>query len=70
MFRYGLKLFSTNANYVAEAERLYKENIYDYIELYAEPNSYKKFIQLWKNLEIPYVIHAPLRFFIEDVGDM
>ena len=59
MFRYGLKLFSTNANYVAEAVRLYKENIYDYIELYTEPNSYKKFIQLWKNLEIPYVIHAP-----------
>lgn len=59
MFSYGLKLFSTNANYAAEAVRLYKENIYDYIELYSEPNSYKKFIQLWKNLEIPYVIHAP-----------
>ena len=59
MFRYGLKLFSTNDNYISEAVMLYKKNIYDYIELYVEPCSYIKYLQLWKNLEIPYVIHAP-----------
>lgn len=59
MIQFGLKLWSINKNYIEEAFRLYKEGIYSYIELYAVPDSYNKFIELWKNLDIPYVIHAP-----------
>lgn len=59
MFKFGLKLWSTNKNYIQEAERLYSEGVYQYIELYAEPGSYKENINLWQELKIPYVIHAP-----------
>lgn len=59
MYNFGLKLWSTNNFYIKEAERLYKDNIYQYIELYTVPNSYKDFIGLWKYLDIPYIIHAP-----------
>lgn len=59
VFSYGLKLWSTNENYVNEAVRLYEQGVYQYIELFAVPDSYKKFINIWKTLDIPYVIHAP-----------
>src|SRR3989339_2001938 len=59
MYKLGLKLWSTNKNYIEEAKRLYNEKVFDYIELFAVPNSYDKFICLWKELDIPYIIHAP-----------
>jgi deoxyribonuclease IV len=59
MRKLGLKLWSTNENYVNEAIRLYEEKFYDYIELFAVPDSYNEFIGLWKSLKIPYVLHAP-----------
>ena len=34
-------------------------NVYKYIELFAVPDSYNKYISIWKDLKIPYVIHAP-----------
>jgi sugar phosphate isomerase/epimerase/L-amino acid N-acyltransferase YncA len=55
----GLKLFSTNDFYINEALKLYKEKVYDYIELYVVPNSFEDFISLWKSLDIPFIIHAP-----------
>jgi deoxyribonuclease IV len=59
MYKYGLKLWSTNKQYITEAIKLYEENVYKYIELFVVPNSFNKFISKWKNLKIPYVIHAP-----------
>lgn len=59
MRKLGLKLWSTNDKYIDYAVRLYEEKFYDYIELFAVPDSYKEFIGLWKNLKIPYVLHAP-----------
>ncbi|OGD63337.1 hypothetical protein A2160_02530 [Candidatus Beckwithbacteria bacterium RBG_13_42_9] len=59
MFRLGLKLWSTNEYYKAEALRLFKKGVCDYIELYAVPNSYLRYINIWSKLEIPFVIHAP-----------
>lgn len=58
MYRYGLKLWSTNANYIGEASRLYEKGIYQYIELYSVPGSYAEYIGIWKGLKIPFVIHA------------
>ena len=55
----GLKIWSVNSNYVKEAERLFKDGIFKYIELFALPGSYKDYIQYWKGLNIPFVIHAP-----------
>lgn len=59
MFKLGLKLWSVNENYFKEAVRLYKEGYYDYIELYVIPGSFENFINLWKTIEIPFIIHAP-----------
>ncbi|MBD3231355.1 TIM barrel protein [Candidatus Dependentiae bacterium] len=58
MYKIGLKLWSTNLNYIKEAKRLFGEQIYDYIELFAVPGSFEGYIKLWKKLKIPYVIHA------------
>jgi sugar phosphate isomerase/epimerase len=59
MYKFGLKLWSTNENYVADAVRLYNEGFYHYVELYIIPDSFNKCINLWTNLDIPYIIHAP-----------
>ncbi|MCF7800172.1 sugar phosphate isomerase/epimerase [Candidatus Babeliales bacterium] len=58
MYKFGLKLWSTNINYIDSAIKLYELGLYSYIELFAVPNSYKEFIKFWQNLKIPYIIHA------------
>lgn len=59
MYKLGLKLWSINTDsYFEEAKRLYKMNIYDYIELYIVPNSLKT-LNKWKELTIPFIIHCP-----------
>lgn len=59
MFRFGLKLWSNNKNYVEEAVALYEKGIYQYIELYVLPSIDDTQVSMWKNIHIPYVIHAP-----------
>lgn len=55
----GLKLWSINENYIDEAKKLYEQQVYDYIELYVVPGSYQKFSNIWRQLKVPFVIHAP-----------
>lgn len=60
---YGLKLWSINTDYyLEEAKRLYKQNIFDYIELYIVPDTLES-LSLWKKLHteysIPFLLHAP-----------
>lgn len=55
----GLKLWSVNEHYAPIAEKLYKEGVYDYIELSAIPGSLPETGSVWKNLNVPYIIHAP-----------
>jgi len=58
-FKYGLKLWSVNIDlYKTEIERLYKEGLYEFIELYAVPGTTNT-IKSWEKLDIPYIIHAP-----------
>jgi deoxyribonuclease IV len=59
MNKLGLKLFSINRQYHDIAAKLYREGLYEYIELYAVPQSFDDTAVLWKSLDIPYVIHAP-----------
>jgi deoxyribonuclease IV len=58
-YRIGLKLWSTNDFYINEAIALYDEGVYQYIELYAVPDSFRSYISCWKKIDIPFVIHAP-----------
>jgi len=55
----GLKLFSTNTDfYYQEAQRLYSEACFDYIELYVVPGTLAT-LEQWSKLSIPFSIHAP-----------
>lgn len=56
--RLGLKLWSNNTeNYLKEAQRLYKQGWFDYIELYIIPDSLD-IIKSWEKLDIPFTLHA------------
>lgn len=59
LFKFGLKLWSNNDNYLKDAVRLYEKGIYQYIELYMLPGTEKMMVEMWKGLDIPYVVHAP-----------
>lgn len=59
MFKLGLKLWSTNDSYIEEAQKLYNEGFYDFIELFVKPGSYEGYSYKWKKLNIPFIIHAP-----------
>ncbi len=59
MYYIGLKLFSTNSNYVRPALDLYDKGLYQYIELYSFPDSFGDFVHIWKDMHIPFNIHAP-----------
>jgi endonuclease IV len=55
----GLKLFSTNTDfYYQEAQRLFLEGCFDYIELYVVPGTLET-LQQWSKLPVPFSIHAP-----------
>ena len=41
---FGLKLWSSNENYVKEAVRLFEKGRYQYIELYMLPGTEKKMV--------------------------
>jgi deoxyribonuclease IV len=57
--KFGLKLWSTNKQYLKEAVKLYNQKVYSYIELYVVPESYSTYSSFWSSLQIPYVVHAP-----------
>lgn len=56
--RIGLKLWSTNKQYIDLAQELYEQKFYDFIELYLVPGSLEEYRGYWKKLSIPYTIHA------------
>jgi len=58
MPKIGLKIWSTNLQYIPIAQELFLKKIFDYIELFAVPQSLET-IALWQQLSIPYIIHAP-----------
>lgn len=58
-FKIGLKLWSNNILYLPDALKLYKEGLYDYIELYIVPGSFNKLINSYKSLSIPFTLHCP-----------
>jgi sugar phosphate isomerase/epimerase len=55
----GLKLWSTNECYIEEVKRLFADKICDYVEVYIVPDTLDQFGNLWRSLEVPFVIHAP-----------
>ncbi|MFA5034387.1 MAG: TIM barrel protein [Candidatus Margulisiibacteriota bacterium] len=61
MFNYGLKLWSTNRQYLPEARRLFQKGTYQFLELYVVPETINT-LPIWlelKNEGVPVIIHAP-----------
>ncbi len=54
----GLKIWSTNDFYIEPIKKLYKSKVFDYLELFVVPGSLK-YIDIWKDLNIPIILHAP-----------
>ncbi len=62
----GLKLWSINTDYYFdEAQRLYKDGAFDYVELYVVPNTLHT-IEKWASIGIPLALHAP--HFMHDIN--
>jgi len=58
----GLKLGSLNTNYTEDILSFYQAGYFQYIELFAVPESFDETIEYWKQFSIPTVIHAPHSF--------
>jgi endonuclease IV len=58
-FKIGLKLYSTDTHLIPAVKELNIRDLFDYIELYAVPKSYKRNINKWRDLDVYYIIHAP-----------
>jgi len=58
IMKIGLKLWSTNDHYIEPTRKLFEQKVFDYIELFVVPDSLE-YVDLWKNLNIPYTLHAP-----------
>ena len=51
MYKLGLKLWSLNTDYYyQEAQKLYKQSFFDYIELYIVPHTLHT-LPMWKKLD-------------------
>ena len=58
MHKIGLKLWSINTDaYYIEAQKLFDQGVFNYIELYALPDTLDR-LSRWKALKIPYIIHC------------
>jgi endonuclease IV len=58
----GLKLGSLNTNFTEDILSFYKAGYFQYIELFAAPESFDDTIEYWKQFVMPTVIHAPHSF--------
>jgi sugar phosphate isomerase/epimerase len=56
-FQTGLKLYSSNLELIPRVQAAGGLR-FDFIELYAIPETYEQTISRWKDLEVPFVIHA------------
>lgn len=54
----GLKLYSTDTRHAEEARSLVERGIYSYIEIFAVPGSFQDTSKTWKDLGVPFIIHA------------
>jgi Xylose isomerase-like TIM barrel. len=55
----GLKLWSSNTFYIKPALELYRQGVFDYIELYVDPRTEEDALGLWKESGLSFFLHAP-----------
>lgn len=59
MINIGLKIGSKDTQYTKNILNFYNEGVFQYIELFAIPNTYNDTISYWKQFNIPFGVHAP-----------
>lgn len=59
MRKLGLKIWSNNILYKKDVIKISSMGLCDYVEIYAIPNSFERFSDVWLDIEVPIVIHAP-----------
>jgi len=57
-FKTGLKLYTTDISLIPDVHALARSHV-QFIELYVVPGSCGTTLHAWKELDVPYVIHAP-----------
>lgn len=57
--QFGLKLGSKDTNYTEDIHSFNQNGYFQYIELFAVPESFNETIEYWKQFSMPFVIHAP-----------
>ena len=60
--QFGLKIGSKNIKYTEDILSFFKKGYFQYIELFAVPDSFNDTIGYWKQFSIPIIIHAPHSF--------
>ena len=60
--QFGLKLGSKETNYTKDILSFYDSGYFQYMELFAVPESFNDTIEYWKQFSIPIIIHAPHSF--------
>ena len=55
----GIKIYSTNLNYLEDVNRLFEHKKIDYVEIYIVPQSFNNSISALKALKPPIILHAP-----------
>lgn len=58
-FKIGLKIWSSNQCYLNSIQELRKEGFFDYVELFVEPDSSDEHLNIWRDLDVPFLLHAP-----------
>lgn len=59
VLKIGLKIWSTNQNYLSSIKALKGGGMIDYIELFVAPDSTEDHIRIWEDLNVPFLLHAP-----------
>jgi len=57
-FKTGLKLYTTDISLIPDVRALDRSRVH-FIELYVVPGSSGNTLRAWRELDVPYVIHAP-----------
>jgi deoxyribonuclease IV len=58
-FDIGLKIWSNNLNYIPEILRLKHLGAFNYLEIYALPDTFDATIHEWRKISSPYIVHCP-----------
>lgn len=55
----GLKVWSTNIEFIKEIQALHEQANVDFVELFCVPDSFEKTGKKWSTANVPFIVHAP-----------